>query len=162
MLSSRAPKVVPSNKNGSRLTGFISAGDDQQGAGRGDQPQESRGPGDQIHHRLLAGQRALPVDQEADVLVQAAAEARRGGTAEDADHRLALEVGAGLAAHPLGPALRLRDARAGLNRHRRRQHQIDQHRNEQHQRHPPVDDEQVDQHRERRDHRARPHPGWHG
>jgi len=31
--------------------------------------------------------------------VQAAPKTRRGGTAEDADHRLTLEVGAGLATH---------------------------------------------------------------
>ena len=98
------------------------AGDDEQRASAGDQPQKGRGAGDEIHHGLLAGQRALPVDEKTDVFIQTTAETRRGGTAEDADHRLTFEVGAGLAAHPLGPLLRLRDARAGLDRHRGGEH----------------------------------------
>ena len=63
------------------------------------------GPGDQIHHGLLAGEWTLPGHQESDVLVQAAPEARCRGPAEDADHRLALEVGAGFGVHLLRPAL---------------------------------------------------------
>ena len=93
----------------------------------------------------------MPGDQESDVLVEATPEARRGRTAEDANHRLSLEVRAGLAVHSLGPLLRLDDPRTRLDGQRRRHHQIDQHRPEQDQRHPPVDDEQIDQHRHRRD-----------
>jgi hypothetical protein len=93
------------------------AADDQRGADGHDQPEEGGGPGDQIHQGLLADERALPIDQEADVVVEPVAEARRGRAAEDADHRLALQVGAGLPAHPLGPLRRLGDLVAGLDGH---------------------------------------------
>lgn len=48
----------------------------QQGAGSGDEPQERCWASGQIHQGFLAGQRPLPGDQESDVLVQPATEAR--------------------------------------------------------------------------------------
>ena len=87
--------MVPNNKNGSRLTGSIRCETTSRVPATAISHRKVDGTGGQIHRGLLAGQRALPGHQESDVLVQPAPEAGGGGPAEDANHRLALEIGTG-------------------------------------------------------------------